>query len=401
MMPWMGFCAFAQQSPPLPVSPLPVGFEPADADSNGSVSRTEWDQYLTDRLKMANLPLDEIFFGIDQDGDGSLSRTEFDNRHQVLQGFVPADVLGTSIPDIPDPGADFVPFQGLDKPLDDLGIYGAIFHRYLEQLGQVRQWKEAGWKRVNRRRIPESIGIPLGVAETRTLEQICHATVVIGGGGSADAFFTGGAVIISPDGIALTNYHIATGFNEKLIGLMSDGRVIRVTKFLAGNPKTDVALVQFEGSDFPWVPIAPSAPAMAQDIFLMHHTENRFYTYDRGYVKRYPKIGEHAWLEISADYAPGGSGCGIFNQQHQLVGLVSTIMTGDGPSIATTDMSISDDDDLLSGAFAETTMDELPDNPFPDDQFQDEGFEMGTLVVKLAVPLSAMQAICSQAATAK
>jgi len=158
-----------------------------------------------------------------------------------------------------------------------------------------------------------------------TTDVFCRATMVLIGGGAPDKMSVGGAVIVSPDGLAVTNFHIATLFNERIIGLLSDGCVVRVTKFLAGNPLTDVALVQLDKRDLPWVPVAQTAPEMADSIVMIHHTENRFYTYDRGYIKRYPMIGTKPWMEISADFAPGGSGCGVFNSNHELVGLGKNI----------------------------------------------------------------------------
>jgi hypothetical protein len=115
---------------------------------------------------------------------------------------------------------------------------------------------------------------------------------------------------------------------------------------------------------------------MADSIIMIHHTENRFYTYDRGYIKRYPMIGKKPWMEISADFAPGGSGCGVFNANHELVGLVSMIMMGDGPTIARQDLSKPPEDESADGT---------------------DGFvasDGAMVVVKLAVPLTAIRELC-------
>ncbi len=356
---------------------LPAGFLWADGNQDGSVSQPEMTRYLTDRLGDDSLPFRKIFDAIDSDGDGKLSRPEFEGRHAVLDRFIgPLE----EFPPPADPGKGFVPFHGLDHPLDDNGIYGAIYHRYMEQLNQPEAWAAAGWKRMNVRRVPAQAAVRLPQADGQkpALDELVRATLVMGGGGSDEDFFTGGAVIVSPDGLAVTNFHIAEAFNEKLVGILADGRVVRVIRFVAGNRAADVALVQLEGSGFPWVPLASKAPAMAEDVFMVHHTENRFYTYDRGYVKRYPLIRQSAWMEVSADYAPGGSGCGIFNTRHELVGLVSMIMMGDGPAIAVEDMT-------------------APDDAWPDGEWAPGGdvFEMGALVVKLAVPLNAIQNLTS------
>lgn len=353
----------------------PIGFESADADRDGWISPAEMAGYLRPRLMDRSVDLAQIFAQLDLDGDGRLSPSEFAARQGVLEQYPGESQL--YVPE--DPGVGYVPFQGLDRPIDDRGVFGAIYHRYLEQLERSTEWREAGWRRTNVDRAPREVALPLpaGPVEKPTLERLIRATLVIGGGGSDEDFFTGGAVIISPDGYALTNFHIAEAFNQKLLALLADGRVVRVLKLVAGNRATDVAIVQLEGSDFPWVPLASAAPAMADDLVVLHHTENRFFTYDRGYVKRYPRIGSHPWMEISPDYAPGGSGCGIFNSRHELVGLVSVIAMGDGPMIASSD---------LMGEEAET-------EGWGEDETEsgESGPGPGALVVKLAVPLTAIR----------
>lgn len=364
-------------------APLPVGFGVADANKDGSISLLELTDYLSERLRDLEIPFDEVFDGIDTDGDKKLSEQEFEKRHKVLEevlgpDWMGAQGLGFTLP--PDPGADYALFSGLDRPIDDLKIYSAVHHRYVEQLAQPDSaWKAAGWKPIELEKVPVSVKVTLpGASSKPKMDALFRATMVVVGGGSTDQMSIGGAVIISPDGLAVTNFHIANLFNERIIGLLSDGRVVKVTKFLAGDPLTDVALVQLDKRDLPWVPIAQTTPEMAESILMIHHTENRFYTYDRGYIKRYPTIGKNPWMEISADFAPGGSGCGIFNANHELVGLVSMIMMGDGPTIASQDLSMPPEDEV--GLEAE-------DFTAPDGAM---------VVVKLAVPLSAIRELCKQ-----
>lgn len=379
---------------------LPVGFAIADADGNGSISLMELTDYLSERLTELEVPFDRVFAGIDTDGNKALSEAEFDKRHKVLEDVLGPDwmgqqALGFAMP--PDPGAGYVLFPGLNRPMDDLKIYSAIHHRYLEQLAQPEStWTSASWKRIDLDRVPKSasVTLPKAVGQKPTTEALFRATAVMIGGGSPDQMSIGGAVIISPDGLAVTNFHIANLFNERIVGLLSDGRVVRVTKFLAGDLLTDVALVQLELAEpaqpiepaqarpgqldqreLPWVPVAQATPDMSDSIVMVHHTENRFFTYDRGYIKRYAMIGTNPWMEISADFAPGGSGCGIFNAKHELVGLVSMIMMGDGPTIASQDLSTPPEDESAEGS-------------------EEFGTPGAIVVVKLAVPVSAIRALC-------
>ena len=288
--------------------------------------------YLDARINDERFRHSKVFRKLDLNGNGSISQDEFSKRHEVIAGVMGPNYID-QLAGPKDPGADYVPFRGLAESVDDAKTLGTVFHRYQELLND----RETKWARVKLKDIPSSVTLSPPHSDRNrnsTVEDLVHATVIIAGGGSGTNFFTGGAVIISPDGLAVTNYHIVEDFNSKLIAMTSDGKAHRVVELLAGDYHRDIALIRIEGENFPFVNIADSTPEMGSNLVLMHHSENRFYTYDRGYVMRYPRAGKVNWMEISADYAPGGSGCGIFNSNHELVGLVSMIQYGDGPTIA-------------------------------------------------------------------
>ncbi len=344
---------------------LPIGFKFADADNDGSISRTELRKYLKPRLKELKLPYSKIFKELDSDSDGKLTETEFQPRNEVIEKFVEQLYPPVEIAD--DPGVGYKLFKQLDKPVDDALVYSAVYHRTLESTKKELE------SEIDLEKTPRRFVGPYPASSDATLENIVKATVVLGGGKGDEDFFTGGGVIVSPDGLLLTNWHVAQSINDGLVALLTDGRAIRVKKILAANPDRDVALLKLDGSNFPYVSISKSATPMGGEIVMMHHSENRFYTYDRGYVKRYPQIAQHSWMEVSAPFAPGGSGCGIFNQKNELIGLICYISIGDGPSIAS----------------------EPPSDVEEDPKAQDKPayLDMSNIVVRLAVPLEAIQDI--------
>lgn len=311
-----------------PVGDLPVGFDAADEDSDSKELR----EYLDARLNDESFRHSKVFKKLDQNGNGSISKEEFSKRHEVIAGVMGPNYFDQLAGPV-DPGTGYAPFRGLSEAVDDAKTLGTVFHRYQDLLND----EESEWTRVNLKEIPSALDSPFvqsKLNQKSTVEDLVNATVIVAGGGGGMNFFTGGAVIISPDGLAVTNYHIVEDFNSKMIAMTPDGKAHRVVELLAGDYDRDVALIRIEGNNFPFVKIADSTPEMGSNLVLMHHSENRFYTYDRGYVMRYPRAGKVNWMEISADYAPGGSGCGIFNSNHELVGLVSMIQYGDGPTIA-------------------------------------------------------------------
>lgn len=321
-----------------------VGYEFADSNRDGKLIAEELENYLDERLKDAGLPHAKVFARMDSDRDGSVSEAEFENRHAVIEHFMGQHFFGAAGPRPPrDPGSQFVPFRGMDRDLDDRKIFGAIYHRYYESVETLDRDARKSLK-VDLNGVAEHLDYEATVDLLKenaagdrqaTRENLFNATVVIGGGGAE--FFTAGAVLISPGGLALTNYHVAEAMSSStLIALGGNGETHQVVELLAGNRERDVAIIRLEAGDrpFDYVSIASKTPRVGDDIEMVHHSENRFFTYDRGYVMRHPVVGEHPWMEISSDYAPGGSGCGIYNQDRELVGLVSIIQYGDGPSIA-------------------------------------------------------------------
>jgi hypothetical protein len=234
---------------------LPIGFEFADTDHDRQLSQAELRDYLQPRLKNMQLPYAKIFSELDVDRDERLSEKEFEPRNQVIQKFIELHYSEVEI--AKDPGAGFVPLKSLSAPIDDTLTFSAIYHRTLESSKNIPPTV------IDLQQIPRGItgAVPASLGPSN-FELACRATAILGGGNSEESFFSGGGVIISPDGLMLSNYHIAESINDGITALLSDGRVARVQRVIAGNPETDVALLQLEGTNFPCVPIARSVPAM-------------------------------------------------------------------------------------------------------------------------------------------
>ena len=138
---------------------------------------------------------------------------------------------------------------------------------------------------------------------------------------------TAGGVIISEDGLALTNHHVLAFERASIYGAMtSDRKVYVIEEVLAASKKNDVALVRIRTDEkLPFVSIAISAP-IGTPVFAFSHPDSHFYTLTRGHVSRYsisPRL-KIPRLEVTADFARGSSGSGIFNERGSLVGLIAS-----------------------------------------------------------------------------
>jgi len=369
-----------------------VGFEFADGDGNGFVSRKELKAYLNQRLQDEQLPHGKVFSKLDADSDKRLTEAEFEKRQDVIMDIMGEDYF-SSMQMPTDPGPDFKPLDNFGASIDDRDVFAASFYRYQKML---RSGKKNGEK-VDLSKVPMSIAgkalsitSPLGSPNSSSgqngqssktsLSDLYKASVILVGGGND--FFAAGGVIVGQDGIVVTNYHVAEMMSEgAMMAMAHDGKTYRVVEFLAGNEQRDVALVRIAGSGFTPAKIATRIPQPGDDLEMIHHSESRFFTYDRGYLLRHAIVGKDPWMEVSMDYAPGGSGCGIFNDQRELVGLVSTIKFGDGMSLA------EPFDEFLDGQAVAGS----------DNASDDEYGEEGIIMVKQAVSLSAIHSLWSPA----
>lgn len=147
--------------------------------------------------------------------------------------------------------------------------------------------------------------------------------------GKCDRFHANlsGAVSISPAGWILTNYHVVDQPAALVFGAMTAaGRVYAVEELLAASKRDDFALLKLAGADSLahakfGSPLSSGAP-----LFVLSHPDGHFYTLSRGHLSRkYLTPGSKApRLQITADFARGSSGSGIFDARGELVGLATS-----------------------------------------------------------------------------
>ncbi|MFN9986669.1 MAG: serine protease [Pirellula sp.] len=191
---------------------------------------------------------------------------------------------------------------------------------------------------------PEHISLSLGdvppVAPGEVLERMTQASLMVGtlydcGRCSNIHGNISGGVVISSDGLALTNYHVLSRNDAAVKGLAAmnhQGQCFAISEVLATSKKDDVALIRLV-SDTPFkpVPIAADSPKALDRVMVLSHPHNEFYVLSTGIASRLTKptmSGDSAtWLEITAEFSGGSSGSGVFNERGELVGLVSRIHT--------------------------------------------------------------------------
>ena len=142
--------------------------------------------------------------------------------------------------------------------------------------------------------------------------------------------------MISPDGLAVTNYHVIEsdrdGEEDKagFVAVTRDGRTLPVVEVLAANEAADIALIRLGLSDGVRLAALPLAPAsrVGEEVYCVSHPAGRFFSYSRGAATRRHSVrrgrGRTPRLTVTADYARGSSGAAIVNARGEVVGVVIT-----------------------------------------------------------------------------
>ncbi len=145
-----------------------------------------------------------------------------------------------------------------------------------------------------------------------------------------------GGVVVSDDGLVLTNYHVVEQKRkgtEGMVAVSHDGLGFPIVEVLSASKSDDVALIRLGGDVGKLRPanIAKNQPAQMTPVNVLSHPHRHYFVLTEGKVSRFVydsrrSRSDTVWMEITAEFGAGSSGADIFNDQGQVVGLVSTIV---------------------------------------------------------------------------
>jgi serine protease Do len=163
------------------------------------------------------------------------------------------------------------------------------------------------------------------------IRKACSATLCIFGSGGRGG---GSGVCISPDGFALSNFHVTSGSGDAMKVGMADGKLYDAV-IVGIDPVGDVALIKLLGrEDFPFAEMGDSDKVRVMDPcfaagnpFLLANDFQPTVTY--GIVSgvhryQYPSgtLLEYAdCIQTDASINPGNSGGPLFNLAGQIIGI--------------------------------------------------------------------------------
>ena len=142
----------------------------------------------------------------------------------------------------------------------------------------------------------------------------------------------GSGVIVAPEGYILTNNHVVEGASEVTVTL-HDKREFKA-RVVGTDPRTDVAVLKIEGSNFPTLTLADSSKVEIGDIVLaIGDPFGVGQTVTSGIVSATGRGGlgieqVEDFIQTDAPINPGNSGGALVDDEGHLIGINTAILAG-------------------------------------------------------------------------
>ncbi|KRA69476.1 2-alkenal reductase [Pelomonas sp. Root662] len=147
----------------------------------------------------------------------------------------------------------------------------------------------------------------------------------------------GSGVIISADGVLLTNNHVVEGASDIEV-MLSDGRQAQA-KLIGTDPETDVAVLKIDLPDLPTIALGDAASLQVGDVVLaIGNPFNVGQTVTSGIVSALGRnqLGINTFenfIQTDAAINPGNSGGALVDADGRLVGINTAIFSRSGGSL--------------------------------------------------------------------
>ena len=154
---------------------------------------------------------------------------------------------------------------------------------------------------------------------------------------SAPQLGLGSGVIISADGVLLTNNHVVAGASDIEVQLI-DGRQAQAT-LIGTDPETDIAVLKIELPDLPAIPLGDAASLAVGDVVLaIGNPFNVGQTVTSGIVSALGRnqLGINTFenfIQTDAAINPGNSGGALVDADGRLIGINTAIFSRSGGNL--------------------------------------------------------------------
>ncbi len=144
----------------------------------------------------------------------------------------------------------------------------------------------------------------------------------------------GSGFFVSKDGYLMTNSHVVKGA-EKITVIFSDGRELDAS-LIGADPRTDIAIIKVDGSDFPFLPLGNSDTInIAEWVIAIGSPFQLEASVTVGVVsakgRQNLRINDFEdFIQTDAAINPGNSGGPLLNLQSEVIGINTAIFSRNG-----------------------------------------------------------------------
>lgn len=134
-------------------------------------------------------------------------------------------------------------------------------------------------------------------------------------------------VVLEPDGVIATAYHVVDKPSAVARCVMtSEGRAYPIQEILAADPANDVAVFRVVATDLPAASLSEGDDE-GTPLTIVSHPAGEFYSVTQGHLRRFQAgvfLGEQVVrMAVTADFTDGSSGGPVFNDRGEVAGIVS------------------------------------------------------------------------------
>lgn len=141
---------------------------------------------------------------------------------------------------------------------------------------------------------------------------------------NGDIAGSGSGFFISSDGLAVTNYHVATN-SSALYVTTSDGTVYKDVKIIDADEDNDLALLKVNGGSFPYLSLGDSTIVkQGQTVYAIGSPIGLQNTLSQGLVSNTKRLVDGVeYFQFSAQIYSGSSGGALINEYGQVIGVTT------------------------------------------------------------------------------
>lgn len=138
--------------------------------------------------------------------------------------------------------------------------------------------------------------------------------------------FQGSGFFVSPEGLAISNYHVFEGTSVGLeVIRLSDGREFKLDRVVLKDVDNDViafTVKSVSGTKFNYIPLSSRNPQIGDKVYTIGSPRGLENTFSSGEISQFREKG--SLIQISAPIDHGSSGGALLNEYGEAIGITSS-----------------------------------------------------------------------------